>query len=594
MAFVSRSDRKYILDNPDDSKIGPGEYLTEEIPKIVQNQKIPFNSNTYRYNKIIKQDNPGPGSYFSNKKQLSPKKEEEKSIVNEKSLHQSLDATLNMSLDMSRLKEIKGKPGFGSGLRRFNDQISHISSDNTGPGMYYKDDSFTQKNIEKSKLKTSNNTSLIKRMSPKNSQSNSRLSTIPSKIHSYGYNLNISGDFYVNEDPLRHLKYLGTKSDSVGPGSYDLVKSSTKIKNTLDWSKSLKRDTESLYPYSESLKETTEDTRIEINNRLKNNRKVFKPDRNDVFKYFFMKKTKVKNSDVDLVEEEFYQQSPGPNYYNQVPPRIFYKNQKYQFFGSSSGRLKDPTVVKSNPWVGPSSYFVENQLRRKSELKKSEKLCKNILEKVRDKLPKTNSPGPGYYNIPRDIGRNYVSSVTEFGTREKRFTNLEKEKLSTANITTETNTTAKYKLKEVEQNFVNKLENKICENKSSLNLKEISRVFDIKESKIPPVGTYDPELYHSISNKINKKVSQSDNSYSPFASSMKTRLYSNIDTAYANIGPGLYYRETKLSNFQTKVPFNIGDKKNDLFKASKTPSPADYELMNCYKWNKKSYNNLFN
>jgi hypothetical protein len=595
MAFVSRSERNYILDNPDHSKVGPGEYLPQDLPRIQSEAKVPFNSNTFRNHKLIKDDNPGPGTYFSKERNFSYLKhiETNKSFDNEKSLIHSLDGTLNISNDVSLLKEINKKPAFGSAIKRFYNHHTNVA-ETPGPGVYYKDDSFiTSLNLNKLNLKALDR----KNSSPKNTLSSSRISTIPSKLHVFGYNVQ-NGNLSVNDDPLKGFKHLGTKDDSVGPGSYDVVNPRVWVKNSLDWSKSLKVDnSESFHPISllgnsVIMKENLDDSKnIKIGNGNQKDGKVFKPDKNNIYKYFFKKRPKQENFDMDLVEEKFYEESPGPGYYHQERPKGFYKKEKFQFFGSSSERFKDDLPNKNYPMVGPASYFIENQSKRISEDETKNKKIDKHVENEREKLPKSNSPGPGYYNIPRDIGKLYISSVNDFGSRVKRFSSLEKEK-GKASITDfiHQSSPISEKSREMEKKFLKKLSKKL---KQSPTKSDIKRIFDFKKHTAPPVGTYDPDIFYTVSYNVRKKVAQSDNANSPFASSINNRFDYPTDRINRNVGPGYYHREKKKSPSQSKAPFTIKDKKFPLQKVLEQPSPCDYDPINYYEWNKRSYNNLF-
>ena len=63
MAFVFKEDKKFGKEIPF-SELGPGQYLSQDLPRNLKQAKVPFNSITFRETSIKKSDNsPGPGSY---------------------------------------------------------------------------------------------------------------------------------------------------------------------------------------------------------------------------------------------------------------------------------------------------------------------------------------------------------------------------------------------------------------------------------------------------------------------------------------------------------------------------------------------------
>jgi len=592
MAFVSRGDRNCILDKPDESQVGPGEYLPLDFTRVQTESKVPFNSNTYRTHKLKKDDSLGPGSYFRKEKNLSYLKhvETNHSFNYEKSLINSLDGTLNISNDFSLLKEIKKKPAFGSATKRFDNQNTSIT-DTLGPGLYYRDDSFIT-SLKKNNL----NFKITRRknITSKNTISSSRISTIPSKLHSFGYNLE-NGYISVNNDPLKGFKHSGTKQDSVGPGSYDVVNPKAWVKNSLDWSRRFNtNNSEAFHPFSSLgnsliVKENLQDTRtLEVGNKNSKDGKIFKPNKNDIFKYFFKKRTKEGKYDMDLLEDKIYQESPGPGYYHQEKKKGLFKKEKFQFFGSSSERFNDVSPNQIYPIVGPASYFTDKQLKNLSGEHDKKKIIDKTIENEREKLPISIGPGPGYYNIPRKIGKLYVSSISDFGSRLERFPSQEKEKKI---IIPDVSNEKSSKAREIQKNFLNKLKIKLSN--ESTTKPEIKRIFDQKITSVPPVGTYDPDILYTMSYNVKKKVAQSDNANSPFASSINNRFDYNSDMNNRKVGPGYYHKEKKRINLQSKAAFNIKDRKFPLEKVIEHPSPADYDPLNIYEWNKRTYNILF-
>jgi hypothetical protein len=595
MAFVSRGDRNYILDKPDESQVGPGEYLSLDLPRVQSESKVPFNSNTFRTYKLKKDDNPGPGSYFRKEKNMSYIKhvETNNSLENEKSLIHSLDGTLNISNDLSLPKEYKKKQAFGSAMKRFYNQNTSIT-DTLGPGVYYRDDSFiTSLNKNKLNFKITSR----RNSSPKNTLSSSRISTIPSKLHAFGYNLQ-NGNISVNDDPLKGVKHSGTKHDSVGPGSYDVVNPKVWVKNSLDWSRSLNiNNSETFQPFSSLgnsliIKENLEDTRtIELGNKNSKFGKIFKPNKNNIFKYFFKKRPKQENFDMDLLEEKIYQESPGPGYYHQDKTKVLFKKEKFQFFGSSSERFNGVPPNQIYPSVGPASYFTDKQLKKLSVEDDKKKIIDKTVENEREKLPKSMGPGPGFYNIPRNIGKLYVSSISDFGSRVERFASQEKEKKIINSDVFHEKGQVSSKTREIQKNFLNKLKIKLSN--ESPTKQEIKRIFDQKINSVPPVGTYDPDILYTMSYNVMKKVAQSDNSNSPFASSINNRFDYSSEINNRKLGPGYYQREKKMINVQSKAAFNIKERKFPLEKVIEHPSPADYDPIKIYEWNKRTYNILF-
>lgn len=279
MAFVFKAERDIspeILAASGD--IGPGQYLPQSFIRTKgKTSKAGFDSNTFRDTKIIKDDNPGPGSYA-----YDDKYEKIFNLLNEKqqkspSLLKSLEMVGPDNLDPFTIiinKEQSKDIPFFSKEKRFKERPGY---DFPGPGEYGDNNPlFLVRNSLRKKKKKKNSTgrkksanSLIRK--DKAPISPYRVATIPSKNFCYGFDVNGKGELYVKNDPDRDIKCLGDKGDSVGPGAYELGRVNNWNKNVVSWEKQSKSIRNSLC----NSQEITRSSKINIANNNNNNNYLF-------------------------------------------------------------------------------------------------------------------------------------------------------------------------------------------------------------------------------------------------------------------------------------------------------------------------------
>ena len=238
MAFVFRSPRVTNL-----SQI---ESNSDTIPKEKNNNSIMNSSNSLQSNKNISQKigkikapfgirtkktyisdinikelTPGPGTYeiktdfIKNKFNTNKTSPDDEISENEK----------NKRLFISKKDRL---------------DKNQYETDVPGPGKYFPDSNKKKFNIYNTLSKKSN---WIKPEKTINYEpfSTSRILSIPSKGIDFGYEYNKKGVLILSEDPAKHIKFSGTKNNSVGPGQYNSEtydKKNTKI-GILDWNKSI-------------------------------------------------------------------------------------------------------------------------------------------------------------------------------------------------------------------------------------------------------------------------------------------------------------------------------------------------------------------
>ncbi len=436
MAFVYKSERSIGKENSPKNELGPGQYLPQGSNRNLKPIKYPFYSATFRETNTKKEEVPGPGSY-----EYDDKYEKIASMLLDKSdkctsFLKSLEIAGAENLDPFSLminKENQKDVGFLTKEKRFKEPVALIN-ENPGPGKYQKHEpvlavvnSLKTKKKKIPKIAEKGKLCLIRYERSPNSPN--RVATIPSKILSYGYDIAENGELIMKEDPEKHLKYGGEFNDTVGPGSYDIVKNKQWFKNMVSWDKisrtsrdpHLRKDnlaSEELLN-STIVRDRGNITMMDVNNLNKSisnninpnntsiqirnsgnlksslnniNSTIVNPisgkndiiiykekkreEKEKVFKHFRDKRQKLlemktlkSGVEDELLNKHVIYQEPGPGYYNAELVTSAFKNQrlpeKFQTFGSSSLRFQENSVYD----IGPGSYFKDDQRLEKKKLK---------------------------------------------------------------------------------------------------------------------------------------------------------------------------------------------------------------------------------
>jgi hypothetical protein len=593
MAFVTKTERNFKLNQSNSSEIGPGQYLSSDSFIIKEESKAPFNSGSDRFTNEIKSNLPGPGAY-----ELPEIARKYNQLINDKSESMMKELPLYKTFELS--PKPKKKAVFGSKESRFK---TDMTTDNLGPGVYYRDNSFSPKKQ-------------IFKKSPKKIKyqlSTNKTNTIPYKSNEFGYVLTDHGGVLIQEDPDIGLKYKGTKNDSVGPGSYEIDKTASWIKRSIDWSRGLKNNKSCLENNSPSNYANSADlSDYLIYENTNNNNKVLKNSKEKVYKLISEQRNNSKrhsidlNKGLDMFDSNVSDQMPGPGYYYKNVNKFYTKNPSHQNFGSSSQRFED--VVKSydsyKMEVGPSSYFQQN--RRYDDDRKSpkrvpypedkimrEKVIQLRKEKMNEEISKI---GPGTYNPLIEIGRKVAAGScidNFFGSRERRFYQKEKVKDTSPGPGTYIQVTKwEGELEEKLKMNIERQREKIQLLNSMNNNVNAKKLGKIKQD-IPPVGSYHPEYFDSLSYKIAKKSYQYHNPTAPFSTEEERFNYGYHKTTKSHIGPGYYYKEPKNPSSNASPPFNSAEPKMKPLKNIDHPSPGEYQVNSYWDWNKKSFNKNF-
>ena len=262
MAFVFRAERKLsqqtneIFDNDplEQSKTSP----TNSIDFQKKNTH-PFGSSTSKEEGsclINTNDNPGPGTYERDEKNLSyynmlKKTQEQKKDMN---LFTAVENNI-IPQNLGKLIKLNQKIAFNTRGLRFKNDMNNFNLDVPGPGTY------NIKSTEEMILKNNRNKNKIKFNSFKTTGSMYRKTTIPGK-ENFGYDDIDEHIQIMIPDPNKEIKSSGEKNDKVGPGSYDINLSWDK--NVLKWQKNMSTNTN-------NINSSTNDTSLSISNNNNNN-----------------------------------------------------------------------------------------------------------------------------------------------------------------------------------------------------------------------------------------------------------------------------------------------------------------------------------
>ena len=206
MAFLCKEDKFFKKKNlPSTELIGPGQYINQTEKRKIKQNYAPFGTFTERMKTTItKSLDPGPGSYYSdeNIKKMKNLKEKEKiykdinkgrkielnllrnTITNEfyKTHHISKSASKNEKKELKKILSAKKKELIGFNIqskRFFTNPEDNISNDTTSINTTFSN-GFKEK--ENNKIKKNNLIDFDK-------VKFSYISSIPSKHHSYGYDI---------------------------------------------------------------------------------------------------------------------------------------------------------------------------------------------------------------------------------------------------------------------------------------------------------------------------------------------------------------------------------------------------------------------
>lgn len=513
MAFVSRTER--FNSNPQSTSVGPGAYISHNEYSS-NSSYAPFSSTAERpsfASKTIK-PTPGPGSYISiENKGPSPS-------------------------DFDHWGQPKNSSAFASQKERFTQKVTEIP----GPGTYVQEDKWKKLNS------VARSEACLTITKIPNTRS---IPSIPSNIHSLGYEENDQGELIINKNTLTH--HTGRKEDSVGPGQYSQNLARESKGTTWHKSKSqrnLHRSKTATGPAVGPGAYTKFKVKVEP---------MYKFKESSAFACKTSRTTTVSNI------------SPGPGSYETVKSSLKQKKlpNSLQNFGSGSSRF----LFKLNEdSVGPGHYYTQSSnpvnINPKAPFSSSNS---------RFNYKNNTNPAPGTYSsedLVDLIEKKNLNLQGAFGSTEKRFDYKNEPNPGPGHYRTDN----KKKAKKPNAVFSSKVErNQIVDKEGNPppGLYEVQSAF--LSNKPPPAG---------IHKLVSKNIRNPYESQVAFHSSTE-RFENNLKDRAP--GPGSY--DYVLKGDEKKIMiFNEGRFKNV---EKKLPGPTDYFEEPDDNWNRKSYNVLF-
>ena len=621
MSYVYRSKKEI---NISDIKLN-NEYIREHQKKTViikdfEKQSSQFKSNTKRIFEE-KNNNPGPGSY-------------EKHIMfydilnnyykNKKKPLNIYDKVKMGIIPEEMLNFVKKNQGVAFNTRggRFNYKNEELEKEKKLPGpASYSPNTSTSYRRNHSNEKTDDNkgniinTSMKHNISsvdskPYNDKINSnrfikknksfnpelRTESIPSKGNC-GYDIDINGNkkMVTLENEVNYLS--GEKNNSVGPGDYDLELNWKK--NFINWAKT-QDDKDEKYNVIKARKNSPLLTQLEKeflmnsqNNKPKDAAKNNQKKR--IFNSLNNRYDKIKLLNKEKTMNELFNESPGPGYYNldnnaDLLNNYSLNNKLRNSFNSKTKRFK--TIYKNNNDLGPGFYYNKSKpkkiekpniiLRSISNLKNKDKKLSALLLSYEKK--DYNVPGPGSYEIKRDLIHEDITNNQNFGSNDRRF-KISKE------ISNDYPGPGSYEPTQLFPKSKEIIPKKLYTNyKSDLELmKELDKV--PKEEFITPgVGYYNPNIVSSLEYNVKSKINPYANTKNigfGIQEKKSTSLISKDNNT--NVGPGKYCKIDIKYMRQNFAPFN---QSNRRFEYEKNII-GSYDQNSYDIWNRQRNNILY-
>ena len=601
MAMVFLTDRKINYDTKrNDNSFNNDLYLIakfEEEEKIIPQNKPPFNiqgKGHQNFNNILN-NNPGPGSYNIENDIIKPQ--------------QNSNTNLNFLTNSPRFSK--------------NDL-----EDSPGPGSY---NLYEKPLIRKRLSQRPNSNSSFKY----NTHSINNISSIPSKKQLFGYLENEDGELVQAVDPLFEECFSGEKNNSVGPDRYDIqlkeknpivnwkrmsARNINIMRNGINLSKNNMKYISKNTINNESIGDISKISKLDTDiSFIKNNREINKYKKRVKMRDLMDNYKKKLNSSrivvskkqeiepIDLESElEFLNHAENsitknkglvfPINFNKM--RYQSKPEEYQFFGSSVERgINKLPFTDRLLYPGPGYYFNEKFKNFKINNRNANNSTFAKSKRVDPFLVKSNSLGPGSYNILKNdlTKKKSFSNLGSFSC-EKRFPKIEKAKNFDLNNSCpgpgnyESSILWKKDLKKEikRQVFVN----------ADQEIKKLTNK-KLKE-KMPDLYSYQkPGLINIIQSKINSKINPYASQNSPFLSGLGRFLVNKEIVNSTHRGPGTYELSKNigkyLQNSKNIAPFNSNAEKKMAYlnRSNSCVSPGEYIKDSYFDWNKKSFNIMF-
>ena len=339
-----------------------------------------------------------------------------------------------------------------------------------------------------------------------------------------------------------------------------------------------------------------------------------------------------------LLSQELFSQNPGPGYYDPIEPI----NQKYFFTKKISNQNDNPKKNKSQKKInlGPGEYKTDNNsieytLKEKLDKNKKNNLLFDVKKIAKSRIANEaesrernkklkllslikNQQKLIFENNLKDISENLTlqykkkkinkSLLFNFGSNSKRFNLIENKNPGVGQYDINT-------YKSIEEKNSSIIENpsydelmKKLENKSEL-LERAPLNKDLLNN--PGVGVYNPDIISSIKynfeyknqfkNQINNEKTGIKNNYEHIALKRVKEIKEKEKRLMELLGPGRYFNiiNRTLSNSVDKTnpnirpPFGVGENKYENNKQNLCPGPGQYNINSYYNWITRTYNVLF-
>jgi len=641
MAFIDRSEKITIISlKKEENDLGPGQYLSPEDPiQKIKPNKAPFLANSKKIVTLRKSVSPGPGSYFidhemkrirtANIFKSEKDKQKFETIKALQTLNSEEIPNLSVMLNLDNGEE---NLGFNVKDARFKkDPNSYVP----GPGYYIKskDKSYTQ-------TKKYTNLNIKRDTSVRKESDKTRVISIPSKYQSYGYELKEDGNIEMKNDPESFKRFKGDKYDSVGPGNYDIAKSTSWMKNGVEWSKSKiprikpiertnnnegvydiynitdnfnnklnsksfdnrqidefkKNASQSVRNFSTFYKGNKTTTLLKNNKVRKNNRETFYNEILDVMD--FPNKT-------DQILRGISQETPGPGYYfKDDQPRKIMQYSNNQNFLSNQERFRQKSDINQ---IGPGYYFREEEVLRNfkkpllNRREKSQTLNISREKKEKSYMNSQNYPGPGQYDTNIDVkGKKKFSNHSYFGSTERRFAELKNQKKENIPgpgyyFSHENNNGNKLMVDRLLFKDFRKRKVAYERPREIIDKNRNERIKYIFDSDVPPVGSYNSHKLFNIDYNLHKKLNKLTLVETAFSSTVSPGMQRfSMHKEENNGGPGYYYKNTKTPLIQVNPPFKANDKRfKQVHPQITVTGPGSYNHTSYHDWNKKTFNILY-
>ncbi len=362
MAIVFEQERELDLNQGKEiNELGPGQYLPQTIPKKIIENAAPFLSSekkTKKRNEIT----PGPGEYFHDLSKEKFEKIKENSIIEiyEKKKLFNIQNKILSEDDPLFINQLQTTLKLKKNFEKYGFLTKEKRwKEKEQNNILGPGSFFDDKNI-KSKKEIENIIKKTKNKIFKNKKyynKNDKIDSIPGK-NNYGYNIGKNGELIKKENPNKYKIFSGEKGNSVGPGNYDIELPEQWKKKGTNWSKS------------------------KLSRSYDNKKKIHKI-----------------NENINSI---------NCNMGN------FRDNEKKNLFS-------DNNIIGNINYFNIGIYrtYALNQLQSKE--KSIKKLFPNNKNKSISYIPKSNSPGPGYYyndNLPK---KKFKENF--FGSKSERFGN---------------------------------------------------------------------------------------------------------------------------------------------------------------------------